>query len=179
MENQQKIQYIKSRKNKILLLISLSFNMFFGILFYLKHEKENIFNANDQKELINEKIKYKINLDFDSLGYLYKVSQFSNENIIGEQLIFSNKNLFIKKRYLDNTENGVSFSYYQSGMPDRFIYFINGIRQGVGNEFYDTTGALKNLNYYNEFGTLIYRGTYKNDSLIKEEGNLDIKNKMR
>lgn len=184
MEKRQKIQFTKSQVNRILylmlLLISFVFNLYF--LYKLKYES-NIITYEIDKQVIDKtqeivvksKLNYEneIHLVLDSLGKLKSIYQKDMGIQKGDMIIFKDFNQLAKKRFNNYKLEGVSHKFYESGIPEIFVYFIDGIRAGVGNEFYDTTGALKKIKYFNFNGECVYIGYYKNDKLIKEEGNLD------
>ncbi|MFC2113944.1 hypothetical protein ACFLRI_01195 [Bacteroidota bacterium] len=102
-------------------------------------------------------------------------SQLSDTNF--EALYFhSNGRLKSKIMYNLNSENeeGPAFYYYHSGHLKEKSMFQNGVQQGEGYEYWDTTGIIKTAIYYGGYyrDGYRYQASYSRDGvLIKEEGD--------
>ncbi len=102
-----------------------------------------------------------------SNGFIKTTSYYHHDQLNGESLwFFINGNLDAKVNYQDNKENGLSYYFFESGSLQSYRRWYNGLKIGYANDYYDESGQIKSILYYNDEGHLIYRKD------LDEKGNL-------
>lgn len=112
---------------------------------------------------------------FNSEGSIEKIESYTNGIKDGEFFYFD-KNAFLTEKFqykMGNIE-GVSYSFYPSGIRKSEKYWHKNIQIYLAKDFYDTTGNLKIMYYYNNSGKCYYRGFWdRSFKKIKDEGNIN------
>ncbi|SNR75297.1 Antitoxin component YwqK of the YwqJK toxin-antitoxin module [Lutibacter agarilyticus] len=109
-------------------------------------------------------------------GILESKGQMDGKNRVGKWLYFQKDGITIvsEENYENGVLNGISKTFYKSGIPTEILHYKNGKLHGKVERFADNgvliddlsyvDGKLQGLaKYYNLDGKLIYTGMYEND----------------
>lgn len=106
-------------------------------------------------------------------GRLFYLETNISETESQEVLFFHNNGrVSSKENRNESINNGYAYYYYKSGVRMAWRYWIDDLKVGTANDFYDTTGNMKAVMLYNDLGQLYYRRNLdRQGNILSTEGS--------
>lgn len=106
-------------------------------------------------------------------GNIQSLEKYVNDTIDGEAFSFFSTGTLKKKTIMKmGIQDGVYYSFYPTGSIKEYRKFINGKKEGYGEDYWEKDGNIKGV-YFSRGDTLVYRRLF--DTLgyvIKTEGDV-------
>lgn len=112
-------------------------------------------------------------IHFYENGVIEQLENYVHDTINGETFSFYSSGFLEHTSILKmGLPNGVSYGYYNNGKMKEYRQWVDGLKQGYGEDYWEKDGSIKAI-YYARNDTVIYRRLF--DTLgyvIKMEGDV-------